>query len=352
MALARENGHENVVTVLHELTDRPLHRACLCGDAESVSRLLSGRATDVDARDMDGRTSLMVASAQGHRGIVETLLGAGARPECADNAKMTALMLACSEGKGEVATVLVEPTRQAGALDLQDERGYTALMWSAEQGLVPAVQRLTHFSANCALTNQKGMTPLALACAKRHEEAAKILIAPTRQAGAIDLADGRGFTAMAWSEMMALQSVGDVLQEQGAAAGLPPVLVHSGSTENAENAERDEDTIKALRDTGLSAEECRDAGCTVSELTNLCHVPWGESYHVPDWGPYVGRAVIAEGKFGRIAQLHLQKCDVIKVKYDDGSWSGTCNGGGDESYLNTFQAGRGAVRLLEWASTQ
>ena len=33
---------------------------------------------------------------------------------------MTALMLACSEAKGEVATVLVEPTRQAGALDLQD----------------------------------------------------------------------------------------------------------------------------------------------------------------------------------------------------------------------------------------
>ena len=309
MALARENGHENVVTVLYELTDRPLHRACLRGDAESVSRLLSGRATDVDARDVDGRTSLMVASAQGHRGIVETLLGAGARPECADNAQMTALMLACSEGKEEVATVLVEPTRQAGALDLQDERGYTALMWSAEQGLVPAVQRLTHSSANCALTNQKGMTPLALACAKRHEEAAKILIAPTRQAGAIDLADGRGFTAMAWSEMMALQSVGDVLQEQGAAAvGLPPVLVHSGSTENAENAERDEDTIKALRDTGLSAEECRDAGCTVSELTNLCHVPWGESYHIPDWGPYVGRAVIAEGKFGRIAQVHSEWC--------------------------------------------
>jgi len=102
-------------------------------------------------------------------------------------------------------------------VDIQDERGYTALMWSAEQGLVSAVQLLTHYSANCAVTNQKGMTPLALACAKRHEEAAKMLIAPTRQAEAIDLADGRGFTAMAWSEMMALQRVGDLLQEHGAA---------------------------------------------------------------------------------------------------------------------------------------
>ena len=166
---------------------------------------------------------------------------------------------------------------------------------------------------------------------------------PTRQEDAIDLADGRLFTAMAWSELMGLQSVGDMLQEHGAdMVGLPPVLSYSSDSHI-----RDEDTIKAMRDTGLQAEECRDAGCTVAELTKLCHVPWGDVERLPDWGPYVGRAVIAEGKFGQITQIHPNRCFTIKVKYDDGSGKNDVGA----KFLDTLVAGRGAVRLLEWAST-
>jgi len=104
--------------------------------------------------------------------------------------------------------------------------------------------------------------------------------------------------------------------------------------------------VAALRLAGRSAAECRDAGCTVPELINLCHCPWKKGEDKADWTPFAGRAVIAEGKFGVITKVRGTATEDIQVTYDDGSVNSVNT---DAGYLATDWLERGSCRVLDWA---
>ena len=76
-------------------------------------------------------TALMVASQQGHREVVEVLVGKGARIDVQMENGRTALMLASALGHREVVEVLVG---KGARIDLQGEDGMTALALAKAQG--------------------------------------------------------------------------------------------------------------------------------------------------------------------------------------------------------------------------
>jgi len=112
------------------------------------------------------RTVLMYAAKHGLDSVVELLVAHGAKPELKDKDGSTALLLACGKGHTIAAQLLLVPTDAAGALDVRNETGCTALMLAVDKGLFSVVERLVSAGAKVEVTDKDGMTALALACVK------------------------------------------------------------------------------------------------------------------------------------------------------------------------------------------
>lgn len=91
------------------LAERPLNRllkiAVLAG-VESAVRMHVRRGDDLDARDGDGMTPLMLAASKNKAGICALLLASGADPSLKDSSGRDALGIAEAMGASEAAGVL------------------------------------------------------------------------------------------------------------------------------------------------------------------------------------------------------------------------------------------------------
>jgi hypothetical protein len=87
-----------------------LREAAQRGDVPAVQRLAAEKA-NIDARDADGRTALMLAVLNGRARAVDALLAAGADPNAADANGTTPLQAALAGAHSTIATAL----EQSGA---------------------------------------------------------------------------------------------------------------------------------------------------------------------------------------------------------------------------------------------
>jgi len=94
--------------------------------------------------------------------MVDNLLAHGANPELTDARGMTSLMLAMANRHEATGEVLLPPTIAAGALDVQDSDGKSALMWASAKGLGGMVEKLLVHGAKPELTDKMGRTALVL----------------------------------------------------------------------------------------------------------------------------------------------------------------------------------------------
>ena len=81
----------------HPATASPLIEAASMGDTEKVQTLLA-QGADVNAKDNDGFTALMMAAVYGHIDIVHALLTKAADVNATDNDGSTALIAVASAG--------------------------------------------------------------------------------------------------------------------------------------------------------------------------------------------------------------------------------------------------------------
>ena len=107
-----------------------LHNAARRGLVDVVQALLDNGA-DIEDRDDDSNSPLMVAAEWGREAVVDTLLRAGASVAATNRFDKTALMFACQRGHAGVTTQLVNAGSDVGA---QNRLGYTPLMLAAEAG--------------------------------------------------------------------------------------------------------------------------------------------------------------------------------------------------------------------------
>ena len=109
---------------------------------------------DVNAKDEDGRTALMLALKNGQLDAVKYLIKQGANLEAKDKDGKTALMKAAASGKLDVVKYLAENGADLEAKE--DWYGMTALMKAAASGKLDVVKCLAECGADLEVKDKDG----------------------------------------------------------------------------------------------------------------------------------------------------------------------------------------------------
>jgi len=161
-----------------------LLEAVKTGDIDSARKLLSGGA-DVDSRDSDGSTLLMLASHAGNLAMVLALIKAGAEVNACDERGWTPLMKAAynaelDRGFADVAQALID----AGAnVEMPISYGIRPLMLAAGYGETAVVETLLKAGADVTARNEGGLTALMMVKQKHYVDVINLLHEAERDAG-------------------------------------------------------------------------------------------------------------------------------------------------------------------------
>ncbi|KZO96536.1 ankyrin [Calocera viscosa TUFC12733] len=109
-----------------------IHKAALEGQRSLVASLLSSNPSLLDNKDVDGRTPLHWASTR-HKDVVELLLSHNPPPDVniKDSQGWTPLMIAASAGQDDIVELLIGAGADVKAVN---EKGITALHYAASKG--------------------------------------------------------------------------------------------------------------------------------------------------------------------------------------------------------------------------
>lgn len=158
--------------------DTPLIIACQTGKADIAMLLLRYNA-DPNLICECGNTALYVATFSYARHcsieLIQSLLDHGANPNVLSQYCLTPLMVACKDNLVNVATLLLKYKANP---NFQDYDGNSALYFMAcnLDGQYTLKTFLSHNNVNINTSTKNGYTPLMIACNKRYLTAAKILL--------------------------------------------------------------------------------------------------------------------------------------------------------------------------------
>jgi len=126
------------------------------GNKERIELFIKA-GTDVNAKDNNGDTALMRASADDNFGVVKLLIEKGADANSKDNDGYTALMFASSKGDLAVATLLI---KKGADVNASNNAGETALMLASLKGNFDMAQLLIKKGADVNAKSNNGKTAL------------------------------------------------------------------------------------------------------------------------------------------------------------------------------------------------
>ena len=143
--------------------DSDLINAVLQADTATVSALLA-TGSDVNAKNRDGETVLILAAKYGYTDVVKALLAKGAEVNAKSREGQTALLLAANNGHADVVKTLLAKGAEVNAKDPY-LYGRTALTLAVIQGHTDTVKVLLAEGADLNAKDRFGDT--ALTCSKR-----------------------------------------------------------------------------------------------------------------------------------------------------------------------------------------
>eukprot|EP00548_Thalassiothrix_antarctica_P012360 CAMPEP_0194161710 /NCGR_PEP_ID=MMETSP0152-20130528/79083_1 /TAXON_ID=1049557 /ORGANISM="Thalassiothrix antarctica, Strain L6-D1" /LENGTH=896 /DNA_ID=CAMNT_0038871525 /DNA_START=985 /DNA_END=3675 /DNA_ORIENTATION=- len=153
----------------------PLMNAAENGDADCITALIEG--TDEDYLNLFSKTgfsSLIIASAHGHKDAVELLLKAGADPNAvSEENAVTSLMYAAASGHVDVMRVLLA---NKANIDYEHSNGGTALLEAATGGEPDAMEVLLEAGAKYNFIDDDGVTPLMAVASQGQDKGQNLIL--------------------------------------------------------------------------------------------------------------------------------------------------------------------------------
>jgi len=149
-----------------------LGRAVREGHSDVVAALID-KGANIEGKNKDGNTALLVATQEGKTDVVKLLLERGANLEAKDKDGKTALIESAQEGKTDVVKLLLE---KGVNLEAKDKDGCTALIESATEGKTDAMKLLLEKGANIEAQDNGGDTALLVAAYNGKIEIVKLLL--------------------------------------------------------------------------------------------------------------------------------------------------------------------------------
>ena len=143
-----------------------------------ILEILAVKGANVNAKANNGKTALMVAAYHGRADAVKYLIERGASVNAKDKDDMTALISASDKGHNAIVETLLANGAQVNAKS--KNFGVTALMIAAARGHIAIVKMLLAKGADVNAKSKKGTTALFHATEKGRSE----IIALLKQAGA------------------------------------------------------------------------------------------------------------------------------------------------------------------------
>jgi ankyrin repeat protein len=239
------------------------------GRLEAVQELVRAGAT-LDVQDDNGRTALIHAAMHtGYRhpqlwsgwgcdwlnrnaGTMNWLVRAGASLDVQDNRGMTALMQAVTLDCVIPTATVQELIRAGAAIDVQDKNGKTALMWAVESSsssVATLIQELVRAGAALDVQDKEGWTALMWAVGSGVLRAVRDLV---RAGASLDVQREDGYTAL----MCAVENTPYLARDQPSNSvnpvGIVKELVRAGAAVDLQA--EDSKTALACADWGGNAE--------------------------------------------------------------------------------------------------
>jgi ankyrin repeat protein/DNA replication protein DnaC len=152
------------------------HWAAEHGNRNVLLLLLQAGKIDLDAYDNDGWTPLMFAAQGGHKETVEVILSVDkAGIEAKDGAGQTPLMLAAQGGYRDIVELLLSVGK--ADVEAKDMTGFTPLIWAAHGGHKDTVEvLLSAGKADVESKDSHGDTSLMLAIRDGYTDIAEVLL--------------------------------------------------------------------------------------------------------------------------------------------------------------------------------
>ena len=121
---------------------------------------------DLNIKNKQGETPLLIATSKGNITMVDYLLKAGANPNISDyRTKLSPLMIASREGNEDLVMLLIRYNAEVNAIS---RLGCSPLSLAVGKNYHNIVQILMNAGANVHLVNQNGHTPLSMALYCHH----------------------------------------------------------------------------------------------------------------------------------------------------------------------------------------
>ncbi|XP_035787154.1 kinase D-interacting substrate of 220 kDa-like isoform X4 [Anopheles albimanus] len=179
-------------------------------DLAGMKTFLGTRHLQVDDRDENNTTVLMVACGLGAASFVKELIARGADVQAQDLDNWTPMHFAAKAGHVEIVEMLLENGAQ---LEARDMGGWTPLMWSSYKGHTQCCSLLLQNNADFAAHGNYHLNPLLWASGRGHTEIVRLLV---NSGAKVNVGDKYGTTPLVWACRKGKSEIVDILLKAGA----------------------------------------------------------------------------------------------------------------------------------------